>query len=83
MISIDDQDVIQAFFSNTLNPSFSKGIYVGSLKRVLDDVDAFGLENGIKSQVEFGVIVVDSVCACFVHDAKVWRFGKYLYNVIM
>ena len=59
MLTIDDQNIIQAFFPDSANPPFSISICIGSLKRRVKDRDAFGLENGIKSLAEGTVIVVD------------------------
>ena len=59
MRSIDDQDVIQAFFSDTANPPFSDSVCIWCLKRGVDDVDAFRLKDGIEGLAEFGVIVMD------------------------
>ena len=59
MLSIDDENMIQAFFPDCANPPFGVSICIGSLKRSVNDIDAFGLENGIKGLAEGTVIVVD------------------------
>jgi hypothetical protein len=59
MLSIDDENMIQAFFPDSANPPFGVSICVGSLKRIVNDIDAFGLENGIQGIAEGMVIVVD------------------------
>jgi hypothetical protein len=59
MLTIEDENMIQAFFSDSAHPSFSVSICIGSLKRSVNDMDACGLENGIKSPAEGTVIVVD------------------------
>ena len=59
MRGIEDQNMVQAFFSNGTNPSFSEGTCVVRLEGGVDDVETFRLENGIESLAEFGVIVVD------------------------
>ena len=59
MLRIDDENMIQAFFPDSANPPFSISICIGSLKRSVNDRDAFGLENGIKSLAKQAVIVVD------------------------
>ena len=59
MLSIDDENMIQAFFPDSANPPFGVSICIGSLKRSVNDMDAFGLENGIKGLAERTVIVVD------------------------
>ncbi len=59
MLSIDDENMIQAFFPDSANPPFGVSICIGSLKRSVNDREAFGLENGIKGLAEGTVIVVD------------------------
>ena len=59
MLTIDDQNIIQAFFPDSANPPFGVSICIGSLKRSVNDRDAFGLENGIKGHAEGTVMVVD------------------------
>ena len=59
MLSIDDENMIQAFFPDSANPAFGVSICIGSLKRSVNDMEAFGLENGIKGLAEGSVIVVD------------------------
>jgi len=59
MLRIDDENMIQAFFPDSANPPFGVSIGIGSLKRSVNDIDAFGLENGIKCLAEGTVIVVD------------------------
>jgi len=59
MLSIDDENMIQAFFPDSANPPFGVSICIGSLKRSVNDRDAFGLENGIKGLAEGTVMVVD------------------------
>ena len=59
MLSIDDENMIQAFFPDSANPPFGVSICLGSLKRSVNDMDAFGLENGIKGLAEGTVIVVE------------------------
>lgn len=59
MLSIDDEKMIQAFFPDSANSPFSVSICIGSLKRSVNDMDAFGLENGIKGLAEGTVIVAD------------------------
>jgi len=59
MIGIDDESMIQAFFPNSANPPFGMSICIGSLKRSANDIEASGLENGIKDLAEGTVIVVD------------------------
>ena len=59
MLSIDDENMIQALFPNSANPPFGVSICIGSLKRSVNDRDAFGLENGIKDLAEGTVMVVD------------------------
>ena len=59
MFRIDDENMIQAFFPDSANPPFGVSICIGSLKRSVNDRDAFGLENGIKGLAEGPVIVVD------------------------
>jgi hypothetical protein len=59
MLSIDDEKMIQAFFPDSANPPFGVSICIGSLKRSVNDMDTFGLENGIKGRAEGTVIVVD------------------------
>ena len=59
MFRIDDENMIQAFFPDSANPPFGVSICIGSLKRSVNDMDAFGLENGIKGPAEGTVIVVD------------------------
>ncbi len=59
MLRIDDENMIQAFFPDSANPPFGVSICIGSLKRRVNDRDAFGLENGIKGLAEGTVIVVD------------------------
>jgi len=54
-----DQDVIQAFFSDSANPAFGEGIGIRRLKRGMDNVDTFRLKDSIKSLAEFGIVVVD------------------------
>jgi len=46
--SIDDQDMIQAFFSDGTDPMLSKGIGVGSAIGGVDNVKALGKENVIE-----------------------------------
>ena len=59
MLSIDDENMIQAFFPDSANPPFGVSICIGSLKRSVNDIDAFGLEDGIKGLAEGTVIVMD------------------------
>jgi hypothetical protein len=59
VLSIDDENMIQAFFPDSANPPFGVSICIGSLKRSVNDIDAFGLEDGIKGPAEGTVIVVD------------------------
>ena len=59
MLRIDDENMIQAFFPDSANPPFGVSMCIGSLKRSVNDMDAFGLENGIKGPAEGTVIVVD------------------------
>ena len=59
MLRIDDENMIQAFFPDSANPPFGVSICIGSLKRSVNDRDAFGLEDGIKGLAEGTVIVVD------------------------
>jgi hypothetical protein len=59
MLSIDDENMIQALFPDSANPPFGVSICIGSLKRSVNDRDAFELENGIKALAEGTVIVVD------------------------
>ena len=59
MLSIDDENLIQAFFPDSANPPFGVSICIGSLKRSVNDRDAFGLEDGIKGLAERTVIFVD------------------------
>ena len=59
MLSIDDENLIQAFFPDSANPPFGVSICIGSLKRSVNDRDAFGLEDGIKGLAEGTVIFVD------------------------
>jgi hypothetical protein len=59
MLSMDDENMIQAFFPESANPPFGVSICMGSLKRSGNDRDVFGLENGIKGFAEGTVIVVD------------------------
>ena len=59
MFRIDDENMIQAFFPDSANPPFGVSICIGSLKRSVNDIDAFGLEDGIKGLAEGTVIVVD------------------------
>ncbi len=58
-LSIDDESNIRTFFSDSANPPFGVSICIGSLKRSVNDIDAFGLENDIKELAEGTVIVVD------------------------
>ena len=51
--------MIQALFPDCPNPAFSIRIGVGSPKRGVYDMKAFGLENSIKGLAERAVIVVD------------------------
>jgi len=59
MLSIADENMIQAFFPDRANPPFDVSICIGSLKRSVNDRDTCGLENGIKGLAEGTVIVVD------------------------
>jgi hypothetical protein len=59
MLRIDDENRIQAFFPDSANPPFGVSICIGSLKRSVNNIDAFGLEDGIKGLAEGTVIVVD------------------------
>ncbi len=59
MLSMDAENMIQAFFPDSANPPFGVSICIRSLKRSVNDRDAFGLENGIKSLGEGTVMVVD------------------------
>jgi len=59
MLTIEDENRIQAFFPDSANPPFGVSICIGSLKRSVNDMDAFGLENVIKGLAERTVIVVD------------------------
>jgi hypothetical protein len=59
MLSMDDENMIQAFFPDSANPPFGVSICIGSLKWSVNDRDAFGLENGIEGLAEGTVIVVD------------------------
>ena len=57
--SMDDENMIQAFFPDSTNPAFGMGICVWRLERSVNDMKAFGLENGIKGLAEGTVMVVD------------------------
>ena len=59
MIGGKDQDMVQAFFSDSPNPSFSKCIGIRSLERGVDDVKAFRMKDSVKSLAEFSIVVVD------------------------
>jgi hypothetical protein len=59
MLRIDDENMIQAFFPDSANPPLGVSICIGSLKRSVNDIDASGLEDGIKGLAEGTVIVVD------------------------
>jgi hypothetical protein len=59
MNCIQDQDVIQVLFPDCSNTPFYMDICVGCLKRVVDDMKSFRLENSIKGLEELGVIVMD------------------------
>ena len=59
MLRIDDENMIQAFLPDSANPPFGVSICIGSLKRSVNDRDAFGLEDGLKGPAEGTVIVVD------------------------
>ena len=62
MLRIDDENMIQAFFPDSANPRFGVSICIGSLKRRVNNRDAFGLENGIKRLAE--------------GDPSYWPFGS-------
>ena len=59
MSSIEDENVIQTFFSGRTNPAFGKGICIGYPERSMDDMQAFNLEKSIKGLAERAVIVMD------------------------
>jgi len=59
MRSIDNENMIQAFFPDGRNPAFGMVICVRRLKRSVNDLKALGLENGIKGTAKRAVIVVD------------------------
>jgi hypothetical protein len=54
-----NENMIQSFFPNSPNPPFDVSICIGSLKRSANDMDGFGLKNGIKGSTEGTAIVVD------------------------
>ena len=45
---VDDQDMIDAFFSDRVDPALSKGIGVRSPIRCMYDMKSFRKENGVK-----------------------------------
>ena len=45
MCFVQDQDVIEAFFSDGAYPSFSKGVGIGCLVRGANDLHACGAKN--------------------------------------
>ena len=59
VIDVQNQDMVQALFSDSPNPSFSKCIGIRSLERGVDDVKAFRMKDSIKSLAEFSIVVVD------------------------
>ena len=59
MSGIQDKDQIQAFFSDSSNPTFDVRIGIGCLKGGMNDAKGFTLKGGIKGMGEFAIIVVD------------------------
>jgi hypothetical protein len=59
MSSIDDENVIHAFFPGSADPAFGEGVGIGSSDWSVNDMQAFRLENSIKSLAETAVIVMD------------------------
>ena len=49
MLSIDDENRIQAFFPDSANPPFGVSICIGSLKRSVNDMDAYGSKTAAKA----------------------------------
>ena len=56
---IQDQNEVQAFFSNGLDPPFNMGIGTWCLVRGVNDVETLGLEDGVYGACELAVIVVN------------------------
>ncbi len=54
-----DQQPVGALFADAANEPFGVAVCPGSLGRDLDDVEAFGGEDGIEGSGELGVPVAD------------------------
>lgn len=59
MSGIQDKDQIQAFFSDSPNPTFGVRIGIGCLEGGMNDMKGFALKDGVKSMGEISVIIVD------------------------
>ena len=59
MSSIEDEHEIQALLPGRKNPAFRESICIRGPDRGGDNVEAFGLENSIKSLAEGAIIVMD------------------------
>jgi hypothetical protein len=57
--STDNEKMIQTFFPDSASPAFSIDICVRCLKKRVNEMKAFGLENGLKCPAKRAVIVMD------------------------
>jgi hypothetical protein len=82
---VENEEMVEAFFSDGTHPSFSEGICIGSLKGSGENVEAFADKDGIESirvlaivvadeesQSGLGIITSHRIClACCVTQARV------------
>jgi len=56
---IENEKMVEAFFSDGTDPSFGEGIGIGSLKGCGENMEAFADENGIESIRVLAIVVPD------------------------
>jgi len=59
MTGVQDQDMVQTFFPDCLDPAFSICVCISRLEWSMDDMNTYGLENSIESLAEFAFNVVN------------------------
>jgi hypothetical protein len=55
----ENQNVVKAFLARATDPTLGDGVRIWRLKRHVNDVEPFGLENDVKVSRESAIVVVD------------------------
>ncbi len=65
MVFIQEQEMVKTLLTDRARPPFIESVGIRCDKRCVNDVHAFGLENGIKCLCELAVSVVNQETGVF------------------